>query len=114
MINVIYAGAIGLLFAIGVFQLLRRDLIKSVMGYGILFTGVNLFFLAAGAFQGTVPPYTDNVEQGLQTSDPLVQSLILTAIVVSFGSYAMLLAMVNIASRRYGTIDSDEINHLSK
>jgi multicomponent Na+:H+ antiporter subunit C len=114
MIDVIYAATIGLLFAIGVFQLLRRDLIKAVMGFGILFTGVNLFFLAAGAFDGIVPPFTQNVENGLQTSDPLVQSLILTAIVVSFGTISLLLAMVNISSRRYSTIDSDEVSQLTK
>jgi len=114
MLDVLFAGALGLLFAIGVFQLLRRDLIKAVIGFSILFTGVNLFLLAVGAFQGDVPPYVANVEQGLNTSDPLVQALILTAVVVSFGSYALLLAMVNIASRRYGTVDSDEVNHLTK
>ena len=114
MIDFLYAAALGSLFAIGVFQLLRRDLIKSVIGFGMLFTGINLFFLAAGAFRSNVPPYTENVEAGIQTADPLVQALILTAIVVSFGSYALLLAMVNIASQRYGTVDSDEINNLTK
>jgi multicomponent Na+:H+ antiporter subunit C len=114
MIDLIYAATIGLLFALGVFQLLRRDLIKAVMGFGVLFTGVNLFFLASGAFDGIVPPFAENVEKGLQTSDPLVQSLILTAIVVSFGTISLLLAMVNMSSRRYGTIDSDEVNQLKK
>lgn len=114
MIDVINAAGLGLLFAIGVFQLLRRDLIKSVIGFGMLFTGVNLFLLAVGAFQGEVPPYTTNYDQGLNTSDPLVQALILTAVVVSFGSFALLLAMANIASRRYGTADSDEINNLTR
>lgn len=114
MIDFLYALTLGLLFAIGVFQLLRRDLIKSVIGFGILFTGINLFFLAAGAFRGEVPAYTDNVKKGIQTSDPLVQALILTAIVISFGSYALLLAMVNIASQRYNTVDSDRINNLKK
>jgi multicomponent Na+:H+ antiporter subunit C len=114
MIDFLYAASLGLLFAIGVFQLLRRDLIKSVIGFGLLFTGINLFFLAAGVFRSDAPPYTWNVEAGIQTSDPLVQALILTAVVVSFGSYALLLAMVNIASQRYGTVDSDEINNLTK
>lgn len=114
MIDVVYAVALGLLFAIGVFQMLRRDLIKSVIGFGILFTGVNLFLLASGAFRGDFAPYTTNVDAGLQTSDPLVQALILTAVVVSFGSYALLLAMVNIASRRYGSVDSDELSNLTK
>lgn len=114
MMDFFYSLTLGALFALGVFQLLRRDLIKAVMGFGLLFTGVNLFLLASGAFQGTTAPYTTNYESGAQTSDPLVQALILTAVVVSFGSYAMLLAMVNIASRRYRTVDSDEVTELKR
>lgn len=114
MVDVINAAALGLIFAIGVFQLLRRDLIKAVIGFSMLFTGVNLFLLAVGAFQGEFPPYVENYDQGLNVSDPLVQALILTAVVVSFGSFALLLAMVNIAVRRYETADSDEMNNLTK
>ena len=112
MLDFLYALALGVLFAIGVFQLLRRDLIKAVIGYAMLFTGVNLFLLAVGAYEGRVPPYVSNVEAGLNVSDPLVQALILTAVVVSFGSYALLLALVNVASRRYGSVDSDDITNL--
>lgn len=112
MTDLFYAITIGLIFALGVFQILRRDLVKAVIGFGMLFTGVNLFILASGAFRGEVAPYTPMVEQGRQTSDPLVQALILTAIVVSFGSYSLLLAMVNIASRRYRSIDSDDVSQL--
>jgi multicomponent Na+:H+ antiporter subunit C len=112
MLDFLYALALGLLFAIGVFQLLRRDLIKAVIGYAMLFTGVNLFLLAVGAYEGDVPPYVENYEAGLAVSDPLVQALILTAVVVSFGSYALLLALVNVASRRYGSVDSDDITNL--
>jgi len=110
--DLLFAGAVGLLFGIGVFQLLRRDLIKAGMGFAMLFTAVNLFFLSVGAYEGEVAPYTENVERGLAVSDPLVQALILTAIVVSFGSYALLLGLVNIVSRRYRTVDSDEVNNL--
>jgi multisubunit Na+/H+ antiporter MnhC subunit len=38
--------------------------------------------------------------------------LILTAIVISFGSYALLLGMINISSRRFKTIDSDSVDQL--
>ncbi len=116
----IFAIATGILFGLGVFQLLRRDLIKTAMGFYILFTAINLFLLAAGAFDGEVPAYVVNhavssaeeaIPQG-QPSDPLVQALILTAIVISFGSYALLLGMINIASRRFHTVDSDEVNNL--
>lgn len=119
--NALFAIATGIMFGLGTFQLLRRDLIKSAMGFYILFTAINLFFLAAGAFNGNVAPYVVSETVGSvqaaipngQASDPLVQALILTAIVISFGSYGLLLGMINIASRRFRTIDSDEVRNLN-
>lgn len=112
MIDFMFALAIGVLFGVGVFQLLRRDLIKAAIGFAILFSAINLFFLAVGAFDGEFAPYTSNFAAGREVSDPLVQALILTAIVVSFGSYSLVLGFINIISRRYDTIDSNEVNHL--
>lgn len=111
--NILFAAATGVLFAVGVFQLLRRDLIKAAMGLAILFTAINLFFLSVGAFEGDVPAYANRAE-GTQPSDPLVQALILTAVVVSFGAYALLLGLVNVVSTRFDTLDSDEVNELTK
>jgi len=109
--DALFAIATGILFGLGVFQLLRRDLVKAAMGFTMLFMSVNLFFLATGAFDADVPAYTTQVENG-QVSDPLVQALILTAIVVGFGSYALLLAMVNVVSERFDTLDSDQVDEL--
>jgi multicomponent Na+:H+ antiporter subunit C len=109
--NVLFAIATGTMFGMGVFQLLRRDLIKSAMGFYILFTAINLLFLAIGAFNGRVPAYTTSISQG-QISDPLVQALLLTAIVISFGSYAFLLGLISVSSRRYQTVDPDAIDKL--
>lgn len=109
--SVLLAISTGIMFGLGVFQVLRRDLIKSAMGFYILFTAINLFLLAAGAFDGEVPAYTTEVSKG-QPSDPMVQALILTAIVISFGSYAALLGMIYLASRRFSTVDSDKVNRL--
>ena len=76
MIEFMFAyAAIGMLFGIGVFQLLRRDLIKAAIGFAILFSAINLFFVAVGAFEGEFAPYVSNVEAGRSTSDPLVQAL---------------------------------------
>jgi multicomponent Na+:H+ antiporter subunit C len=108
-----FALAIGILVALGVFQILRRDLIKAALGFALLFTSVNLLFIAVGAFDGNRPAYYVD-GPAAQPSDPLVQVLILTAIVVSFGSFALLLAIVNMISRRYRTIDSDEVSQLKK
>lgn len=109
--NVIFALATGVMFGLGVFQLLRRDMVKSAMGFYILFTAINLFFFAVGAFNGVVPPYVEAAEQG-QISDPLVQALILTAIVISFGSYAILLGLIASSARRYKTADLDTLDNL--
>lgn len=111
--NTLFALATGILFALGVFQLLRRDLIKSAMGFYILFTAINLLLLAVGAYDGVIAAYVDpaNPASG-QSSDPVVQALILTAIVISFGSYALLLGLIAIASRRFRSVDSDRVDHL--
>ncbi len=113
--NILFAIATGIMFGLGVYQLLRRDLIKASFGFYILFTAINLFLLAAGAFEGSVPAYVDaqnEVISGGTPSDPLVQALILTAIVISFGTYALLLSFIVLASRRFKTVDSDEIDDL--
>lgn len=109
--NVIFALATGVMFGLGVFQLLRRDMVKSAMGFYILFTAINLLFFAVGAFNGQFPAYVSEVEQG-RTSDPLVQALILTAIVISFGTYAILLGLIATSARRYRTADLDTLDHL--
>lgn len=103
------AVAVGTLFAIGVFQLLRRNVIRSVIGLIILANAVNLFLLSAGAYRGVDPAYT--TAEGL-TSDPLPQALILTAIVISMGGTAFVLAMLYIISARYKTADMDEVDNL--
>jgi multicomponent Na+:H+ antiporter subunit C len=116
----IFAIVTGILFGLGVFQLLRRDLIKVAMGFFILFTAINLFLLAVGTFDGQVAPYVqpgtferlEDAVPGGTPSDPLVQALILTAIVISFGSYALLLGMLNVVGKRNTSINADDLNDL--
>ena len=109
--NLLLALTTGIMFGLGVFQLLRRDLVKAAMGFYIVFTAINLFMLSAGAFDGVVPAYTDLAEPG-QPRDPVVQSLILRAMVIGFGSYALLLCLINVAANRFKSVDSHEIDQL--
>jgi multicomponent Na+:H+ antiporter subunit C len=103
------AIAIGVFFGVGVFQLLRRNVLRSAMGIVIISYAINLFLLSAGAYVGEVPAYTDVVGQ---RSDALPQALVLTAIVISVGGFALVLEMLYVLSMRYRTSDSDEINKL--
>jgi multicomponent Na+:H+ antiporter subunit C len=107
--ELITALTVGTLFAIGIFQLLRRNVIRSLIGLIILANAVNLFLLSTGAYQGEAPAYTTRTEV---ISDPLPQALILTAIVISMGGTAFVLGMLCVISSRYKTADSDEINGL--
>jgi multicomponent Na+:H+ antiporter subunit C len=105
------ALAVGLVFAIGIFQMMRRNVIRSVIGLMILSNAINLFLLSAGAYQGMVAPFGAPVE-GVQQSDALPQALILTAIVISMGGFSFILAMLYIISARYKTADIDEVDGL--
>ena len=103
------AIAVGALFSIAIFQLLRRNVIRSAIGLILLSSAVNLFLLSTGAYQGVAAAYTDVVGQ---KSDALPQALILTAIVISMGGIALVLSMLYIVSARYRTSDLDEVNGL--
>jgi multicomponent Na+:H+ antiporter subunit C len=104
------AIAIGLLFTIGIFQILRRNIIRSVIGLVLVSSGVNLFLLSTGAYIGTEAAYIDDII-GV-SSDALPQALILTAVVISMGGIALVLSMLYIISARYKTSDMDEVDGL--
>ena len=108
--ELILAFGIGILFASGIFQLLRRNIIRSAIGLVILMNAVNLFLLSTGAYVGNEPAYISAVT-GVH-SDALPQALILTAIVISMGGTAFVLSMLYIISSRYKTSDLNEINSL--
>jgi multicomponent Na+:H+ antiporter subunit C len=103
------ALAVGALFGIAIFQLTRRNVIRSAIGFILLGNAINLFLLSAGAYQGLVAAYADATGQ---RSDALPQALILTAIVISMGGISLVLSMLYIVSTRYRTSDLDEVTSL--
>lgn len=109
MLNFLTALAIGAMFALGIFQLLRRNIIRSAIGLVILSNAVNMFLLTAGAYDGIAAAYYDHAAQ---ISDPLPQALVLTAIVISAGGFAFVLSLLYVIGFRYKTSDSDEIEGL--
>ncbi|MEX1280102.1 MAG: Na(+)/H(+) antiporter subunit C [Acidimicrobiia bacterium] len=81
---------IGVLYAVGVWLLLQRSLSRIVIGLAVLGHGANLLLLAAGGRAGD-PPLAG--ADPATTADPLPQALALTAIVITFGVSAFLLAL---------------------
>ena len=92
--NVVMALLIGVLYAVGTYLLLQRTLTRVVLGLSLLGHGANLLLLAAGGPPGAVPfsGRTDGLA-GAGTADPLPQAMVLTAIVITFGVTAFLLAL---------------------
>ncbi|ROS23807.1 Na(+)/H(+) antiporter subunit C [Cellulomonas sp. PhB150] len=89
--NLVLVVTIGVLFTAGVYLLLERSLSRVLIGVILLGNGANLLFLVAGGAAGR-PPIV-GVEPEGQMSDPLPQAMVLTAIVITLGMTAFLLAM---------------------
>jgi multicomponent Na+:H+ antiporter subunit C len=109
MFNILTASLIGLMFALGVYQLLRRNIIRSAIGLVILSNAINMFLFTVGAYDGVAAAYYKAIGQA---SDPLPQALVLTAIVISAGGFSFVLSLLYIIAQRYKTSDSDEIKGL--
>ncbi|MCS7088228.1 MAG: sodium:proton antiporter [Thermoflexales bacterium] len=107
--DLLRALAIGALFGIGLYQLLRRNVIRTAIGLVTISNAVNLFLLSVGAYEGVAEAYAKAVGQ---RSDALPQALILTAIVISMGGFAFVLALLYVISTRYRTSDNDEVKGL--
>ncbi|MBQ1041095.1 Na(+)/H(+) antiporter subunit C [Micromonospora sp. C72] len=88
--NLVYILVIGVLFATGVTLLLERSLTRVLMGVILLGNGANLLLLTGGRAGG--PPIVGTTAQE-DMSDPLPQAMVLTAIVITLGMTAFLLAL---------------------
>ena len=96
----------GILCAAGVYLLLERAIIKILLGIMILSNGVNLLILAAGGPPGNPPIRGRGWGDNAADSDPLSHAMILTAIVITAGVGAFILAL---AYRSYQFTTMDEV-----
>ncbi len=101
--NVTLAATAALLFGFGTYLVLQRKLSRIVIGLGILAHGGNVLFLGAGS-PGIPPLIGSGARRNF--SDPLPESLILTAIVISFAVTIFLLAL---AYRSWVLTGDDEV-----
>ncbi|WP_440770233.1 sodium:proton antiporter [Natronorubrum sp. DTA28] len=105
----VVALVVGALFALGTFLLLRRDLIRVVWGLAIISQAANVYLLAMGGIAegtaDTVPVLAGHGEHVPETADPLVQALVLTAIVIGFGMTAFALVLSYRVYEEHDTLD---------
>ncbi|MQF69078.1 Na+/H+ antiporter subunit C [SAR202 cluster bacterium AD-804-J14_MRT_500m] len=104
--------AIGVMAGAGLYLLLQRSVIKVVLGLLLLSHGANLLVFTVGSLQKNSVPIIDSSIRDRQFADPLVQALILTAIVIGFGVTAFLLALAIQTHRAIGSDDLDDLKKL--
>lgn len=98
----------GVLYASGLYLMLRRRLAQLIVGLSLLSNGANVLILAAaGVTRATPPIITDASVTADQFADPVPQALILTAIVIGFGVLAFSLVL---ARRVHQSVGSDDID----
>ncbi len=99
MIGLVIAILVAALLATGTYLVLQRNPLQLIFGLSLLTHGVNLLLFGAGSLKRGQPPIVldkANFDGDIsQFVDPVPQSLILTAIVISFGITAFMIALIN-------------------
>jgi multicomponent Na+:H+ antiporter subunit C len=101
------ALGVGVLFGAGAYLVLKPDLFRIVVGIVLIANAANLALLASGIARGRSPIYP--LEDG-QPSDPLVQAMAITAIVIGFAVTALLLSLAYRVYASSRTVDLDELS----
>jgi len=118
-----------LLFMIGLYcAVVKKNIIKIVIGLAVMEYAANLFLIMLGYRAGGIAPILDKslvkqaAEQVAPTEpiatfinsavDPIPQALVLTAIVIGLGSTALMISMCIRIYEKYGTFDITEIRRL--
>lgn len=102
-----------LLLLIGLYGVLvKKNLIKIIIGLSIMEYALFLFFAVIGYREGgTAPIITKGFEKAVFV-DPLPQALVLTAIVIGLAITALLVSLAVRIYEKYGTFDIREIRRL--
>ena len=112
---VLLAVVIGVLYALGLYMMLRRSMTKLIIGLALIAQAANLliFVAASGGLVRDGPPIIRAGETAATTpvADPVPQALILTAIVIGFGVLAFALVLFH---RTYDCVGTDDIDTMTR
>ena len=108
----ILAVITGVLYAGGVFLIMKRSLVRLIIGMMLLGNGANLLIFLLGRISKGAPPIIPDTSKIFTDlyANPLPQALILTAIVIGFGLQAFAIILVKRAYQEVGSDDLDDFN----
>jgi len=105
----VVATTIGILFGLGVYLMLERDLIRNVAGLVAVSHAMNLLLMASGHLRGAVPYLSAPTGGGREFSDPVAQALTLTALVITFALTTLLFAVVYRTFEAHSSVDQGDL-----
>jgi multicomponent Na+:H+ antiporter subunit C len=109
-LETLLAFVIGGLYAAGLFMMLRRSVVKLIIGIGLLGHAANLLiFTIAGLTRGRPPLVAAAGEGTAMVADPIPQALILTDIVIGFAVQAFAVVLIHRVAQTVGTDDLDDM-----
>ena len=104
--NLAFALTAAVLFGTGAYLLLKGDLVRVVVGVALISQSAVLTLIASALTRGVAPIYP---LPDAPVSDPLVQALALTALVIGLAVTALLLVVVDRVSHGYHSIARDQL-----
>ena len=109
--EVVIAMLVGLLGGISTWLMLSGHLLRLLLGFGLLSNAVNLAIFAVGRLSYGAPAVIEPgaVAPAATVGNALPQALVLTAIVISFGLFAVTLAALYRAHAQMGTLDTNAV-----
>lgn len=104
------AVVIGVMFAGGTYMILRPNLIRIVMGFGLYSNAANLLMIVCGGYTlAGKPPFITDGTSPAAMMDPFPPDIILTAIVISFAVGALMLIVSYCVYLDHGTDNPEKL-----
>ena len=110
--EILLAVVVGVLYAAGLYLVMRRSIVKLILGLALLGHAANLLIFAIGRLTHNQPPLIAESAKQMTApyADPLPQALVLTAIVIGFGVQAFALVLLKRVYQTFGTDDLKQIH----
>lgn len=103
-----WAIIVGVLFTCSTYLMLRRSIIKNIIGVIIMAHAANLVILISGGLTKGTPAIIEGGENYFsENTEPLTQALVLTAIVIGFGVLSFLIILIKKFYDENEIVDSD-------
>jgi multicomponent Na+:H+ antiporter subunit C len=106
-VTLLFALTVGIVFGCGAYLLRASDLLRVVVGLVLVSNAASLALMAAGLRRGQAPILPAG--EGESVSDPLVQAMTLTALVIGMALIALLLVLALRIHDARETVDLTEL-----